>query len=703
MARFIFLLLFLAQAFPGFASSSSNLIDPALDQPTLKSSELKKTVKLLEDPQERKKLLKTLKSLAVAQELEEKKQGRTLVGFLAPIVQFMMDNVSDFLDGLKKIPTAVKEGVDYLTVEKNRDTLWAALASLPLLLLLGWVFETVLNKIFRWRLSTSQRAWDPKEREEKERDYSLGAIYISSLLSLSFFFLMLHFIIPDQAVLTWVTNMWGSLFVIRIILLCLKMTKLSQQPVTDVLLEMPKKGWRFVKFWSEIAISVFLVSVVREWVVFGKYTGDSFIYFAVFAGVPFCILYLREWKAKEMQTYLEESKELITAPKVLRRVINFGIRYLPWGVLLIASLSGVRFIFSEESADRPLLAECIYSGLLLAFFLWGRRRIDDLSRYRLPNFPKTKAKAYESPLFLPFARALQWGLHISFFVTFLFIWNSCFSTTLVDIISHPFTNIGITIAMIWGITFLLWLVLDFFVQWHTTPQKVNGKTKEPTAFAKTFGPMLHSIARWGVILITTFMTLEAFGFDLKILVYLMSAFALAVSLGAQSLVKDIINGFFTLVDGRFAVGDIVTVGNYTGTVESLSLRAMTLRHSTGYLQAIPFSEVGNIINRSRDYTIVPIELATSYKTKIGVVYEALDKAAEDMKADPTFGKMILEPLSISGIDRFGENAVHVSASIKVTPDPKNYFVREFNRRLKIHMDALGITPPIAFQEEWKQG
>jgi hypothetical protein len=99
---------------------------------------------------------------------------------------------------------------------------------------------------------------------------------------------------------------------------------------------------------------------------------------------------------------------------------------------------------------------------------------------------------------------------------------------------------------------------------------------------------------------------------------------------------------------------------------------------------------------------VPIDVATSYKTKIGKVYEALSDAFAEMSTDPFFGKMILEPLSVSGIDRFAENAVHVSASIKITPDPYNKFAQEFNRRLKIQLDALNISPPIAFQEEWSK-
>ncbi len=66
------------------------------------------------------------------------------------------------------------------------------------------------------------------------------------------------------------------------------------------------------------------------------------------------------------------------------------------------------------------------------------------------------------------------------------------------------------------------------------------------------------------------------------------------------------------------------------------------------------------------------------------------------------GKKILEPLSISGIDRFADTAVHVSASIKILPDPHNSFARKFNRRLNIYMDDLEITPPISFQEPWEK-
>jgi len=141
----------------------------------------------------------------------------------------------------------------------------------------------------------------------------------------------------------------------------------------------------------------------------------------------------------------------------------------------------------------------------------------------------------------------------------------------------------ISLGIIWGIIGLFWLSVNFLVHHHTYPHLVKGKKIEPTAFVKTFGPMIHSILRWVMILAALFMSLEVFGFDLKPLVYLMSAFAFAISLGSQSLVKDIINGFFTLIDGNIVVGDTVTIGNYSGVVESLSIRAIMVRHETGAL------------------------------------------------------------------------------------------------------------------------
>lgn len=696
MARILFFFLALLQATVCFASGSLALPDSLLTESSPKSKEIRKIVKLLENPRERENLLKTLKVLAAAQEAEEKKKGESLASYMTPLIQWIMDGVSVFLINFKKIPVVATEFIDYLKIEDHRNDFWTALLIwFPILILIEMLFE----RLHLWLL---RRAFEGENLTEKVRDLAHSkSNYACAKLFLPFLYpmLFLPLYISHHPVRNWVTGFWIALFVSRMFLLGRKKLPALAIPSKKT----PLPGQDFLMWFTVLALSLLLMAggMINIWhIINGQ---DFFLTPLLLLAFPLFILYFREWRVKEMPGYLEASRSLATVPQKLAPLINLCIRYLPAFILVIVIPLCMNQIFFSGNLWKTYGVESLETLIVLIIFLKGRRYIDAGARLHLPKFQTVKLQAfisYISPLLNPFARCLQWILYLSFFTALIMIWNNCSSDSLINIISHPLTKTGITIGLMWGIIYLLWLGLDFLAQFHTKPQMIKGKRREPTVFAKTFGPMLHSIARWLMVLVTIFITLESCGFDLKILVYLMSAFAFAISLGSQSLVKDIINGFFALVDGSFAVGDIVTVGPHTGAVESLSLRAITLRHSNGSLQTIPFSEVGNIINQSRDYTVVPIDIATSYKTQIGSVYEALTRAAEEIAQDPVFGKMILTPLSISGIDRFAESAVHVSASIKITPDPNHYFAREFNRRLKVHMDAMQITPPISFQEQW---
>jgi small-conductance mechanosensitive channel len=665
------------------------------------SKEIRKIAKQLENPLEREKLVKALKVLASAQESEEKRKGGSLVAYITPIIQLGTDTATHIFKSVKNIPVLVNEFVDYLRIEKNREDFWTALAWFPALIVFGAFLEGVLMLVFKNRLERINTSVTGSAYARRQRTYAYMTLFYPFLYSLLF----LPYFVSDPSIGKWIVGFWLLLFGFRVILLERKVSRLvgtvdEEHPQDESL-----NGWPFLRIWIGVAIWALLMSGLNFAFDIKSYGEDFVSNLILFISFPLLILYYRSWRRREMIRYLDDSKSLGTVPKKMAPVMNVFIRYLPVLFLVISIPIVIDKIFFEGTLWQTYGLECAESLIILAVFLEGRRRVDALASYKLPKFQAAKVQAftsYLSPFMAPISRTLQWGLYLSFFAFLMAIWNDFFSDIVVSIVSHPMTKTATTIGTIWGIIYVVWLGLDFFVQYHTKPQQIKGKKREPTVFAKTFGPMLHSVAKWLMVLVTIFVTLESFGFDLKIFVYLMSAFALAVSLGSQSLVKDIINGFFALVDGSFAVGDVVTIGAHTGAVESLSLRSITLRHNTGYLQTIPFSEVGNIINRSRNYNVVQIDVATSYKTKIGTVHEALSKAEKDMSKDPIFGKMILEALKVTGVDRFAESAVHVSASIKITPDPNNYFAREFNRLLKTHLDALGIAPPIAFQEKWSK-
>lgn len=612
-----------------------------------------------------------------------------------------MDNGAAFFMSLKKIPGLAQRVIDYFKTDQNRDDFWTALKWFPLLIVIGALLEGALTWFFQRRLLTLESFMEPGDLNETRSTYAYMTLFYPFLYSLLF----LPIFVSSSSIGNWIIGFWLTLFALRILILERKMSFLASKTSSKKAHEMPSKGGPFLRVLAGVVLWALLMSGLNILLNIKSYGEDFVLNLILFMSFPLLVLYFREWRTTEMPRHLADSKSLETAPHKIAPLMNLFIRYLPGLLLLISIPLGIDKVFFEGNLWESYGPESIETLIVLIVFLWGRRHIDISAHYKIPQVQAVKAQAFTSyvaPLRFPLGRSVQWIWHLAFFGTLMAIWNDCFSSLFLSMVAHPLTKTLTTIGIIWGIIYLLWLGLDFFVQFHTKPQTFKGKRREPTVFAKTFGPMLHSVARWIMVLVAFFVTLESFGFDLKILVYVMSAFALAISLGSQSLVKDLINGFFALVDGSFAVGDVVTIGPHTGTVESLSLRAITLRHRDGSLQTIPFSEVGNIINRSRNFTVVPIDVATSYKTKIGSVYEALTLAAEEMAKDPTYGKMILEPLSIGGVDRFAENAVHVSASIKIKPDPNNTFVREFNRRLKAHMDAMGIAPPIAFMEEWSK-
>ena len=692
-----FLLLFLFQLTPSIATDSFSLYEPSKLESAPKSAETKKIIKQLENPEERQKILKTLKVLATAQEMEEKKQPQPLITYLNPVLEWLKDTAAALVDNLGTVQAALSNYIDYFRNKENRVDFWMALLWLPIILLIEILFERIhvwlLNRSFKSSLmiKTATRIINSKA------DYASYKIFLPFLYPIMF----IPLYITNPYVRDWVIGFWVILFAIRLFIFAKK-----TWPNFSNSLEKKSSPLQIMGVYIAVGFLASILGLGLGRIAVKVHNGqDFYLTPLLLMSVPLFVLYLREWQGNGMAESLKESKNLTTTPQKLAPLINIVIRYIPILILIFSVPLAIDWIFSKGNLWKNYGVESIATLLILSIFLKGRPYIESLIHLQIFN-PRTAngqfLKGYLLSMKTSVIKGLQLIWYLLFFSLLLVIWNKCLFGSLMDVLSHPLSKTVLMIVSLWAVAYLIWVGINWFVHFHTNSQNIKGKRREPTVFAKTFGPMLHSVARWVLIIFAIFLTLESLGFDLRILVYLMSAFALAISLGAQSLVKDVINGFFALIDGSFAVGDVVTIGTYTGVVESLSLRAITLRHSSGYLQTIPFSEVGSIINKSRHYNVVPIDVATSYKTEIGNIYEALTKAAEEMVNDPVFGKMILGPLSVSGVDRFTDNAVHVSASIKILPDPHNNFAREFNRRLKIHMDALDIIPPISFQEPWER-
>jgi small conductance mechanosensitive channel len=173
---------------------------------------------------------------------------------------------------------------------------------------------------------------------------------------------------------------------------------------------------------------------------------------------------------------------------------------------------------------------------------------------------------------------------------------------------------------------------------------------------------------------------------------------LAIGFGAQTLVRDIISGFFLIIEDQVRVGDAAVVNDVGGLVEQINLRTIVLRDVEGAVHVIPNGEIKTLSNRTKDYSYYVIEFGIEYDEDSDRVVAAVRKAAAELAADPAFGPNMLEPIEILGVDDFKDSAVTMKFRIKTVPLKQWEVGRELRRRIKREFDAQAIRIPFPQME-----
>jgi small conductance mechanosensitive channel len=169
---------------------------------------------------------------------------------------------------------------------------------------------------------------------------------------------------------------------------------------------------------------------------------------------------------------------------------------------------------------------------------------------------------------------------------------------------------------------------------------------------------------------------------------------LAFSFGAQSLVKDVIAGFFILMENQFVVGDIIEVAGKTGTVERMTLRAVTLRDGEGTMHVVPNGQITTVSNRTRKWSRAVVDVGVSYSTDTDSVVAILRQELEAFAAAPEWKGRIEESPEVQGVESLGESAVVLRTRVKVQAGAQWEVARELRRRFKKRLDAEGIEIPV---------
>ena len=219
------------------------------------------------------------------------------------------------------------------------------------------------------------------------------------------------------------------------------------------------------------------------------------------------------------------------------------------------------------------------------------------------------------------------------------------------------------------------------------------REKEITLRIKTMNKLVHWLGSIIIVSIVAYMVLENFGLDVAPLLAGAGIVGLAFGFGGQYLIRDVINGFFILVEGQYRVNDVVKIGDLAGLVEDINLRITTLRDLEGRVIIIPNGEIKSVINYTREYAQALFDIGVAYKENVDQVMEVIRGVGQEMREDKYFGRLILDDLEMFGVDDFGASQVTIKFRIKTLPIKQWEVMREFRRRLKNRFDELGIEIP----------
>lgn len=211
--------------------------------------------------------------------------------------------------------------------------------------------------------------------------------------------------------------------------------------------------------------------------------------------------------------------------------------------------------------------------------------------------------------------------------------------------------------------------------------------------ADTVRSVLMHLITVSVVLMTTLVLLSEVGVKIGPILTAAGIVGVAVGFGAQHLVKDLISGFFILLEDQIRVGDVVDIGGKSGLVERVNLRMTVLRDLAGNVHFVPNGEIKVVTNMTKDYSRYVFEIGVAYREDVDQVIDVIKQVDDELRQDEGFKADILEPIEILGLDRFADSAIIIKARTKTVPIRQWAIGREFNRRLKQRFDAMDIEIP----------
>lgn len=249
---------------------------------------------------------------------------------------------------------------------------------------------------------------------------------------------------------------------------------------------------------------------------------------------------------------------------------------------------------------------------------------------------------------------------------------------------------------------ILFIVLYYIIKFilkkskDIIKEKIEKKSKFPDESIKRIETLFSISSKIVYILLVGIaftIILGALGINIAPILTAAGIFGLAVSFGAQNLVRDIISGVFILVENQVRKGDVAIVNGVGGLVESINLRTIVLRDFSGIVHIFPNGVINTLSNMTKDWSAMVFDIGVAYKEDPDKVISVIKETAEELRNDEMFKNFFIEPMQIFGVDNFDDSAVVIKARLKTIPGKQWDLGREFRKRLKKAFDENGIEIP----------
>jgi small conductance mechanosensitive channel len=251
---------------------------------------------------------------------------------------------------------------------------------------------------------------------------------------------------------------------------------------------------------------------------------------------------------------------------------------------------------------------------------------------------------------------------------------------------------GLKILVIAVLTFILIKVVTKIINkaFSVKPRHINSETQKRI---DTLRRIIRHTLMVVILIIATVMVLGELGVKIGPVLAAAGVAGVALGFGAQHLVKDVISGFFILMDDQIRVGDVVDIAGKAGIVERVNLRITVLRDLGGNVHYIPNGSIDTVTNMTKEYSRYVFEIGVAYREDVDEVIKVVREIDKQMRSDPQYADDILEPIEILGLDKFADSAIIIKARTKTKPIKQWSVGREFNRRMKKRFDEEDIEIP----------